>query len=63
MFGNRPFSELPATIQDFGVSYEELEPCFNKFERVCGASGKAGNREMFIERDVFLLRFDEYRLS
>ncbi|HEY5521979.1 MAG TPA: GMC family oxidoreductase, partial [Desulfuromonadaceae bacterium] len=31
------------TIQDFGVSYEELEPCFDQFERVCGTSGKAGN--------------------
>ncbi len=31
------------TIQDFGVSYEELEPYFDRFERVCGVSGKAGN--------------------
>ena len=31
------------TIQDFGVSYEELEPYFDQFERVCGTSGKAGN--------------------
>jgi len=31
------------TIQDFGVGYEELEPCFDQFERVCGTSGKAGN--------------------
>jgi gluconate 2-dehydrogenase alpha chain len=31
------------TIQDFGVSYEELEPFFDRFERVCGTSGKAGN--------------------
>jgi gluconate 2-dehydrogenase alpha chain len=31
------------TIQDFGVSYEELEPFFDQFEHVCGTSGKAGN--------------------
>ncbi len=31
------------TIQDFGVTYEELEPHFDQFERVCGTSGKAGN--------------------
>ena len=31
------------TIQDFDVSYEELEPCFDRFERICGTSGKAGN--------------------
>ena len=36
---------IPAdmTIQDFGVSYEELEPFFDHFERVCGVSGQAGN--------------------
>jgi gluconate 2-dehydrogenase alpha chain len=31
------------TIQDFGVSFEELEPHFTQFEYVCGTSGKAGN--------------------
>lgn len=31
------------TIQDFGVSYEELEPHFDQFEKICGTSGKAGN--------------------
>ncbi|OZI18846.1 GMC family oxidoreductase [Bordetella genomosp. 9] len=31
------------TIQDFGVTYEELEPFFTQFEYVCGTSGKAGN--------------------
>ena len=31
------------TIQDFGVSYDELEPHFDHFERVCGVSGLAGN--------------------
>jgi gluconate 2-dehydrogenase alpha chain len=31
------------TIQDFGVTYDELEPFFDQFEYVCGTSGKAGN--------------------
>lgn len=36
---------LPAdmTIQDWGVTYPELEPCYDKFEYLCGASGTAGN--------------------
>lgn len=35
---------IPAdmTIQDFPLTYEELEPHFDFFERVCGTSGKAG---------------------
>ncbi|WP_106478482.1 GMC family oxidoreductase [Phytohalomonas tamaricis] len=31
------------TIQDYGVSYEELEPHYDFFEKVCGISGQAGN--------------------
>lgn len=31
------------TIQDWGVSYDELEPHFDKFEYLCGIGGKAGN--------------------
>lgn len=36
---------MPAdmTIQDWGVSYEELEPHYNTFEYLCGIGGKAGN--------------------
>jgi gluconate 2-dehydrogenase alpha chain len=30
------------TIQDFPISYEDLEPHFDHFEYVCGTSGKAG---------------------
>ena len=30
-------------LQDWGVSYDELEPHFEKFEKICGMSGKAGN--------------------
>jgi gluconate 2-dehydrogenase alpha chain len=31
------------TIQDYPVSFEELEPHFDHFEKVCGVSGVAGN--------------------
>jgi gluconate 2-dehydrogenase alpha chain len=36
---------IPAemTIQDFGISYEELEPFMARFEDVAGVSGQAGN--------------------
>ncbi|AIF46138.1 GMC family oxidoreductase [Dyella japonica] len=30
-------------IQDYGVSYDELEPFLEKFEYLCGTSGTAGN--------------------
>ncbi|GAB2792071.1 GMC family oxidoreductase [Halomonas shantousis] len=33
------------TIQDWGVTYEELEPYYSKFEYLCGTSGQAGNLE------------------
>jgi gluconate 2-dehydrogenase alpha chain len=31
------------TIQDWGVTYQELEPYYDRFEYLCGVSGKAGN--------------------
>jgi gluconate 2-dehydrogenase alpha chain len=36
---------IPAdlTIQDWGVTYDDLEPHFDRFEKLCGTSGKAGN--------------------
>ena len=38
-------SAIPAdmTIQDWGVTYDELEPHYERFEKLCGTSGKAGN--------------------
>ena len=41
-YGKR-FIPADMTIQDFGVSYDELETHFDHFEKVCGVSGKAGN--------------------
>ncbi|PJI47042.1 MAG: GMC family oxidoreductase [Pseudomonas sp.] len=31
------------TIQDWGITYDELEPWFDHFEKVCGTAGQAGN--------------------
>ena len=31
------------TIQDWGVTYDELEPYYDRFEKLCGISGSAGN--------------------
>jgi gluconate 2-dehydrogenase alpha chain len=31
------------TIQDYGVTYDELEPHYDTFEYLCGTSGQAGN--------------------
>jgi gluconate 2-dehydrogenase alpha chain len=38
-------SKLPEdhSIQDWGVTYDELEPCYTRAERLLGISGKAGN--------------------
>jgi gluconate 2-dehydrogenase alpha chain len=35
--------EPELTIQDWGVSYDELEPHYDFFEKICGIAGKAGN--------------------
>jgi gluconate 2-dehydrogenase alpha chain len=36
---------IPAdmTIQDWGITYDELEPYYDRFERTAAVSGKAGN--------------------
>ena len=36
---------IPAdmTVQDYPLSYQELEPFFDKFEKICGTAGQAGN--------------------
>ncbi|MBV9456608.1 MAG: GMC family oxidoreductase [Bradyrhizobium sp.] len=31
------------TIQDWGLTYDELEPFYDRFEYLCGTSGTAGN--------------------
>ena len=43
---------IPAemTIEDYPVSYDELEPYYDRFEKLCGISGKAGNLRGQIDR-------------
>jgi gluconate 2-dehydrogenase alpha chain len=39
------YGDMPSdmTIQDYGVTYDELEPYYDRFEYLFGISGKAGN--------------------
>ena len=39
----KKFIPQDMTIQDWPVSYDELEPHFDRFEYLCGISGQAGN--------------------
>ena len=39
----RNFIPADMTIQDWGITYDELEPYYEKFERIAAVSGKAGN--------------------
>jgi gluconate 2-dehydrogenase alpha chain len=39
----RNFVDPELTIQDWGITYDELEPHYDRFEYLCGTSGKAGN--------------------
>jgi len=39
----KDFVDPSLTIQDWGVTYDELEPHFDKFEYLLGTGGKAGN--------------------
>jgi gluconate 2-dehydrogenase alpha chain len=39
----RKFLDPDVTIQDWGVTYDDLEPHYDRFEYLLGTSGKAGN--------------------
>jgi gluconate 2-dehydrogenase alpha chain len=39
----KDFVDPELTIQDWGVTYDELEPYYDRFEFLLGTSGKAGN--------------------
>jgi gluconate 2-dehydrogenase alpha chain len=40
-YGKKAVQDL--TVQDWGVTYAELEPYYDQFDQLCGTSGKAGN--------------------
>src|SRR5215813_1580955 len=31
------------TIHDWPISFDEIEPCYDRFDKLCGVSGQAGN--------------------
>lgn len=41
----RDFMDSELTVQDWGISYEELEPYYDRFEYLLGIAGYAGNIE------------------
>jgi gluconate 2-dehydrogenase alpha chain len=42
-YGKAAVTAYDMTIQDYPHSWEELEPHYDQFEKLCGTSGKAGN--------------------
>jgi gluconate 2-dehydrogenase alpha chain len=42
-YGAGAVNAADMTIQDYPVTYDELEPFFDRFDYLCGVSGKAGN--------------------
>ncbi len=42
-YGKKAVTDYDMTVQDWGVTYDELEPYYDMFDRLCGTSGKAGN--------------------
>jgi gluconate 2-dehydrogenase alpha chain len=42
-YGKRAVTDYDLTVQDWGVTYDELEPYYDAFDQLCGTSGKAGN--------------------
>ena len=42
-YGKDAVTAYDMTLQDYPHSWEELEPCYDQFEKLCGVSGKAGN--------------------
>lgn len=47
-YGRKALSD-DMTVQDWGVTYQELEPHYEQFEYLCGISGKAGNLKGVIQ--------------
>jgi gluconate 2-dehydrogenase alpha chain len=42
-YGKKAVTANDLTVQDWGITYDELEPYFDRFDKLCGTSGKAGN--------------------
>jgi gluconate 2-dehydrogenase alpha chain len=42
-YGQAAVSAYDMTLQDYPLTYNELEPYYDMFDQVCGTTGKAGN--------------------
>ena len=42
-YGKKSVTDYDLTVQDWGITYDELELHYDQFDRLCGTSGKAGN--------------------
>ncbi len=42
-YGKKAVTDYDLTVQDWGVTYDELEPYYDQFDKLCGTSGQAGN--------------------
>jgi gluconate 2-dehydrogenase alpha chain len=42
-YGKAAVTDYDLTVQDWGITYNELEPFYDQFDQLCGTTGKAGN--------------------
>ncbi len=42
-YGDKAVTDYDLSVQDWGVTYDELEPHYDAFDKLCGTCGKAGN--------------------
>lgn len=42
-YGVKAVTDYDLTVQDWGITYEELEPHYTTFDAIAGTTGKAGN--------------------
>jgi gluconate 2-dehydrogenase alpha chain len=42
-YGKKAVTDYDLTVQDWGITYAELEPFYDQFDKLCGTCGKAGN--------------------
>jgi gluconate 2-dehydrogenase alpha chain len=42
-YGKAAVTDYDLTVQDWGITYNELEPFYDQFDQICGTTGKAGN--------------------
>jgi gluconate 2-dehydrogenase alpha chain len=48
-YGKKAVTDYDLTVQDWGITYDELETHYDQFDKLCGTSGKAGNLKGVIQ--------------